>query len=257
MFLVNNFFPVIAENWILILVFFSIAIIYSSVGFGGGSSYLAGLSFTALPFIEIRSIALICNITVVSGNTWLFIKNNIFDWKKIIPLVVLSVPMAFFGGLIKLEQDVFYIVLACSLIIAGIFTWLTKLFQENEFKNNSVLLNLFLGGIIGFLSGLVGIGGGIFLAPVLYLTKWDSPKKIAAASSFFILLNSVSGLIGQSQHKDFSINYHLVALLVLSVFIGGQIGARLTVKIIKPTLLKRMTATLIIFVGIKLILNHL
>jgi uncharacterized membrane protein YfcA len=256
-FLASNLLSAFAENWLILLVFFCIAILYSSVGFGGGSSYLATLSFTTLPFVEIRTIALICNIMVVSGNSWLYIKNHLFNWKKLFPIVALSIPMAFIGGILKIEQHVFYILLANTLIITGILTWFSKLFNGQYYKYNSTSTNLIIGAIIGFFSGLVGVGGGIFLAPILYLTKWDTPKRIAVASSFFILVNSVSGLIGQIKNKQFEMDYELTFLLALSVFIGGQIGSRLTLNFIKPILLKKMTATLIIFVGLKILFQHI
>ena len=123
--------------------------------------------------------------------------------------------------------------------------------------NKTLVKDTAIGGIIGFVSGMVGIGGGIFLAPLLYLTKWDTPKRIAATSSFFILVNSVAGLIGQYQNPEFYIEPKLTVILIFSVLIGGQIGSRLSITMINASNLKRLTAVLIAFVGIKILLKHL
>ena len=235
-----------------------IAILYSSVGFGGGSSYLAVLSLFSIPFIEMRAIALICNVTVVSSNVIGFIKNKQFNWRKVLPLALFSIPLAFLGGKIKVENEYFKIFLALTLIVAAAFMLIA-----NKVKNTSkeTRINSFqdfsFGGLVGFISGLIGVGGGIFLAPLLHITKWDTPKKIAAASSLFILVNSISGLVGQAQNPNFYFEPYLTFTLVVSVFLGGQIGSKLREKIISPTVLKKMTAILILLAGIRLLLKHL
>src|SRR6185295_3980219 len=108
----------------ILVFFFVIAFIYASVGFGGGSSYLAVLALYALPFNEMRLIALICNIIVVTGGTIIFVKNKQVNWKKILPLALVSVPMAFWGATLKLNQDTFFVILGCSLIVAAILLWI-------------------------------------------------------------------------------------------------------------------------------------
>lgn len=245
------------ENWQIIIAFFVIAVLYSSVGFGGGSSYLAILSLFSLPFVQIRAIALICNIIVVSVNILGFIKNNSYVWKKVLPLALVSVPLAFIGGRININQQYFTILLAVTLIIAAIFMLMAntvknkeKTTRENSYKDFS------FGGIVGFTSGMVGIGGGIFLAPLLHLTKWDTPKKIAATSSLFIFVNSIAGLIGQSQNPQFTFEPYLTSSLILTVFVGGQIGSRMQEKIISPNLLKNLTAGLVLLVGIRLLFKY-
>ncbi|MGV6845741.1 MAG: sulfite exporter TauE/SafE family protein [Lutibacter sp.] len=256
----GDFISIFLNNIEFIILFFFIAVLYSSVGFGGGSSYLAVLALSSLAFTQIRAIALICNIVVVSGSTYLYIKNNLFDWKKIVPLVIISVPMAFIGGYLKINQTFFYILLGFTLIIASSLMWFSKHLQNTKSKvsvKNSLLKNLSFGGSIGFISGMVGIGGGIFLSPLLHLTNWNSVKKIAATSSFFILVNSISGLAGQYLNPDFSIKPIETVLFMIVVFIGGQIGSRLSIKFISPIKLKKATAILIAFVGLRLLLKHL
>lgn len=248
------------ENWEIISLFFLIAILYSSVGFGGGSSYLAVLALTSLAFTQIRAIALLCNIVVVTGSTFLYIKNKLFNWKKIIPLVLISVPMAFIGGYLRISQTFFFILLGITLLVAAILMWTSKYITEKADDYNfkkSITNDVSYGGGIGFISGMVGIGGGIFLAPLLHLTKWDTPKKIAATSSFFILVNSIAGLTGQYLNPTFSIEPTITLILMSTVLIGGQIGSRLSAKLISPFMLKKATAILIAFVALRILWKHL
>ena len=247
-------------HWEIIIFFMIIAFIYSSVGFGGGSSYLAILALYALPFKEIRLIALICNIIVVTGGTIIFIKNNQVDWKKILPLVIISVPMAFLGARLKISQDTFFILLGCSLIVAAILLWMqnnsTQSTEMKEAKPNIVRDGL-LGAGIGFLSGMVGIGGGIFLSPLLNLMRWDNSKKIAATASIFILVNSIAGIAGQLSTIPSDLNITRIIILCMAVLIGGQIGSRMGAVKFDLRIIRRVTAVLVFFAGIEVLTKHL
>ena len=244
----------------MLSLFFVIAMLYGSVGFGGGSSYLAILSLLGIDYLLLRSTALLCNITVVSGSSLLFWQKGFFKWKKIMTTVLLSIPMAYVGGRIQIEEKPFFIVLGFALIIAAILMLLQKKITQTKatfnFLKNNYVFNIFIGGVIGFLSGLIGIGGGIFLAPVLYLLKWDSPKVIAATAAFFILVNSIAGLIGQLSNPNFYLDYIFVVPLVLTVLVGGQIGVRLGAGPFKPQLVKTLTAILISFVGLRILIKY-
>jgi uncharacterized protein len=248
-------------HWEIIFFFLIVALIYASVGFGGGSSYIAILAVYALPFKEIRLIALLCNIIVVTGGTIIFIKNKQTDWKKIIPVVVFSVPLAFIGARLKISQDTFFIVLGISLLAAAILLWFrTKPGNLEIIKpagRYHYLQDGLLGAAIGFLSGMVGIGGGIFLSPLLNLMKWDNPKKIAATASVFILVNSISGIAGQISTLPANIDYTRIVVLCAAVFIGGQIGSRLGSSRFNPLIIKRVTALLVFFAGIEVLSKHL
>lgn len=249
---------VFMNNWHIILLFLFIAILYSSVGFGGGSSYLAVLALTTLSFTEIRATALLCNIVVVSSNVFLYQKQKEINWYKILPLIFFSIPLAYLGGFLKISNRTFFILLGFTLLIAAFTMWFSKNYVTNDFsKKNNNLKNSFLGGGIGFISGMVGIGGGIFLAPILHLSKWDTPKKIAATASVFILVNSSAGLLGQVANPDFKINWKLTLLLLITVLIGGQIGSRLSNNYFTPIQLKKTTSILIAFVSIKILYNFL
>lgn len=248
------------QHWELPLFFALIAFIYASVGFGGGSSYLAVLAVYALPFKELRLIALICNIIVVTGGVYVYVRNGQVNWKKIVPLVLLSVPLAYTGAIVRISQHTFFVLLGCSLIVAAVLLWInTKpatVSSIREPSKQALLKNGALGGAIGFLSGMVGIGGGIFLSPVLNLMKWDLPKKIAATASVFILVNSVSGIAGQLATLPEDIDRTRIVVLALAVLIGGQTGSRLAIKF-NPLVIRRLTALLVFCAGVNVLIKHL
>jgi len=244
----------------ILLFFFVIAFIYASVGFGGGSSYLAILALYGLPFKEMRLIALICNIIVVTGGTIIFIRNKQVDWKKILPLALISVPMAFLGATLKLSQDTFFVILGCCLIVAAVLLWIKTRRGDSENvirgKDNFIKDGL-TGGAIGFLSGMVGIGGGIFLSPLLNLIKWDTAKRIAATASVFIFVNSVAGIAGQLTAFREDFNYMRIILLCVAVFLGGQLGSRMGAIKFNPLVIRRLTAILVFAAGIEVLIRHL
>jgi uncharacterized membrane protein YfcA len=249
------------EHLEIIFFFAIIAFVYASVGFGGGSSYLAILAVYELPFKEIRFIALLCNIIVVTGGTIIFIRNKQTDWKKIIPVALVSVPLAFLGAILKISQDTFFILLGGSLLVAAVLLWIKTRPGDPDMAATPTKYHYvkdgLLGGAIGFLSGMVGIGGGIFLSPLLNLMKWDTAKKIAATASVFILVNSISGIAGQLTSLPSSINFTRVILLCLAVLVGGQVGSRMGAAKFNPLVIKRVTALLVFFAGVEVLSRHL
>ncbi len=255
------FIEILKQDFVLVLIFFVIALVYSTVGFGGGSSYSAVLSLTEMSFIEIRAISLLCNIMVVSNSTYQYFKKDLYQWNKILPLVIFSVPFAFLGGFIKIEQRFFYLILGATLLLASFFMFGGKYLKNNNFNYSkgsySIFKNALIGSFIGFLSGMVGIGGGVFLSPVLHFTKWDTSKRIVATSSFFILLNSIAGLIGQMQNLNFYLYLPKTILLLIAVFFGGFIGTKLSFYKLNVQHIKNITALLIGLVGIKIIFSHI
>ena len=243
---------------ILIISFFVIALIYSSVGFGGGSSYLTMLALMAVNFQLMRSTALLCNIIVVIGGVYIFYKEGKLDLKKTWPLVLSSIPLAYVGGFWPIRQEMFFILLGTILIVVSILLWFQpeKNSSHSNPKYDTVAFKVIVGGTLGLLSGLVGIGGGIFLSPILHFIRWDEAKKISAAASFFILVNSVSGLAGQF-HQQNALDWNFIWPLLLAVLLGGQIGSRLGAQKFNPVYVKRITAMLILVAGSKILFDNL
>lgn len=242
---------------LLALLFFITAALYASVGFGGGSTYNALLVLYGADYHILPSIALVCNIIVVAGGSYAFAKGGHLDLRRLLPFVVTSVPAAWAGGRIPISETIFIGALGFSLLAAGLHLALDrKRDLDAEMKKTPPALAWVVGGGIGFLSGLVGIGGGIFLAPVLYLIRWGKPKEIAGACSLFILVNSLSGLTGQvmklgdmgalAMMRDYW-------MLFPAVLIGGQIGSRMANTGLSSLAIKRLTAVLILYVSIRLI----
>lgn len=246
------------ENLLLLsLGFFIVATLYSSVGFGGGSSYLALLTLFFVSFLAIRSIALVCNLVVVSTSTYLYFKHGHAKLKDFLPFVVTSIPLAYIGASFKLSEKVFFIILGVSLVISAIaLAGQTYTKTVTSLKKYPSYFSYTIGGIIGLLSGLVGIGGGIFLAPILNHFRWTTPLKIAALASFFILVNSVSGLLGLFNSGTLVLPWKEALILITVVFLGGQLGIRVSLKKLTPNGIKRVTALLVLVVGLRVLLKN-
>jgi uncharacterized protein len=241
--------------FILSFLFFLTAILYSSVGFGGGSTYLALLLIWGIPYKIFPVIALCCNIIVVSGNCFNYIRAGNINIRLLTPYLISSIPLAFVGGSLQLDKNLFEIILFIVLMLAGSLLLLKfKSFDDSkELKNNiSKIISLLIGGFIGFISGVVGIGGGIFLSPILLLIKAGKTKHIATTASLFILINSISGLSGQLTKGFVLDEIYNYWPLFLSVLIGGQLGNFLNIKIFPSRILALLTAGLVIFVALRM-----
>jgi uncharacterized membrane protein YfcA len=238
--------------FILSILFFVTAILYSSVGFGGGTSYLALLLIWDIPYHIFPVIALCCNIIVVSGNCFNYIKAGNFNLKLLLPYLIGSIPLAFIGGSLPIEKKIFEILLFTILTLAG-FLLLFKFrsYEDNKdiYRKIPKIVSITIGGILGFFSGIVGIGGGIFLSPILFLLRAGKSQHVVTAASIFILINSISGIFGQLT-KDIVLTEILnYWFLFWVVFIGGQIGNYLNLKIFPARILALITAVLVIFVA--------
>lgn len=233
-------------------LFFIVALFYAAVGFGGGSSYLALLVMWKVPYEAIPAIALLCNIVVVLGNSVNYIRKNLLRLNLIAPLALTSVPFAYIGGRIPVEKDLFVIILFTTLLVAGLRLLIKHQTYDDSPESYRVLpikINLIVGSILGFLAGITGIGGGIFLSPILYYFRAGSPKQISAVASMFILINSVSGLLGQFSKgvpSELIGNYWTLPLLAL---IGGQIGNLVVIKFVPARVVALLTALLVLFVA--------
>ena len=241
--------------FILSILFFVTAILYSSVGFGGGSTYLALLLIWDVPYYIFPVIALFCNVIVVSGNTFNYVRAGNLNFRLLIPYFIGSIPFAFLGGSINIDKYIFEILLFFVLSVAGVLL----LINSNSFKTENIKINkinnfisILIGSILGFVSGIVGIGGGIFLSPILFLLKAGYPRQIATTASLFILINSISGILGQLT-KDNVVNEILNYWpLFVVVLLGGQLGNFLNLRFLSNKILALMTSLLVIFVAIRL-----
>ena len=242
-------------DWWIVIVFFFVALIYSSVGFGGGSTYIALLLLIGLTIPEVRITALVCNIIVVSGNTIRYARNDMIPYKDLSVIIFSSVPLAFLGGLISLPTELYKLFAGFLLIVASALLLIkTRQVEARDQSIHPIGLAV-ISGLIGFASGVIGIGGGIFLAPILLLIRWNKPIVIAAVSSVFILVNSIAGLAGVvSTQSIFDIQKLLY--LGIAVLIGGQIGNHLSLRKINQSVIKTITAILVGFVGIRIILLY-
>ncbi len=240
---------------ILSILFFVTAILYSSVGFGGGSTYLALLLLWGVPYFIFPVIALCCNIIVVSGNCFNYIRAGNLNLKLLIPYLIGSVPLAFIGGSIPVEKKFFEILLFSVLTIAGILLLFKfKSYDEDQknYKKIPKIISIIIGAILGFISGVVGIGGGIFLSPILFLIRAGKPKHIVTAASLFILINSLSGIVGQLTKNEVLNQIVSYWFLFLIVLVGGQIGNFLNLKIFSSRILALITASLVLFVALRM-----
>ena len=240
---------------ILSIFFFITAILYSSVGFGGGSTYLALLLIWDIPYYIFPVIALVCNIIVVTGNSINYLRAGNHNIKLLIPFLIGSIPLAFLGGTLKIDKEIFEILLFLVLSIAGFLLLLNNKAYENKkiiIRKLNSIVSIIIGSILGFVSGVVGIGGGIFLSPILFLLKADNPKNIVTTASLFILVNSISGVFGQLTKENIFSELIIYLPLFLSVLIGGLLGNYINLKIFSNRDLALITSLLVIFVAIRM-----
>ena len=240
---------------LLAILFLVTSVLYSSVGFGGGSTYLALLMIWGVPYFIFPVIALFCNIIVVSGNCFNYIRAGNLNLKLLIPYLIGSIPLAYIGGSLPIEKKLFEILLFLVLAVAG--TLLLLNFRSYDDKESSYRkipapISILIGGILGFISGVVGIGGGIFLSPILFLIKAAKPKHIVTAASLFILINSISGVIGQLTKNVVLSDISNYWYLFLIVIIGGHIGNFVSLKVFPTRLLALVTSGLVLFVAIRM-----
>ena len=240
---------------LLAILFLFTAILYSSVGFGGGSTYLALLLIWGVPYIIFPVIALSCNVIVVSGNCFNYIRAGNLNLKLLIPYLIGSIPLAYLGGSLPIEKRLFEILLFLVLAAAGallLFNFKSYDDKEESYRKIPKTVSILIGGALGFISGVVGIGGGIFLSPMLFLIRAGRPKHIVTTASLFILINSISGIIGQLTKNAVLAEVSNYWYLLATVLIGGQVGNFLNLKIFSTRILALVTAFLVLFVAIRM-----
>lgn len=238
---------------LLCLIFFVIAFVYASAGMGGGSAYLAAMALMGVPKALLPAVALSCNTLVSSSSFYHYYRQGFLRYQNVVPFLVASVPCAFIGGVLEISDTLFRVLLASSLALAGIvmilkresFEWKRKLEWDNVW-----LVALPIGGLLGLLAGLIGIGGGVFLIPLLLFFGWAKTKEAAAAGALFILVNSVSGLLGHFVAGRVQIDWMWPVLLV--VIVGGWLGGRVGAFKYSPLGLQKVFGGIILFVAYKM-----
>lgn len=238
----------------LAALFFLVALIYASVGFGGGSTYTALLGLWGIDYKLIPVISLLCNIIVVGGGVWRFQHKKLIDWKAVLPLLLVSAPLAFLGGLVPLKQWLFLFILGSALFASCIALFIqTDNWQPRKMPKPALLG---ISAMVGLLAGLSGIGGGIFMAPVLHLIRWAEARRIAAFASLYILVNSIAGVAGQLVKNGPDVFGGVLETywpMMVAVFVGGQIGGILGMRLFSPRILRSVTALLVGYVAVRLI----
>jgi len=244
---------------ILTGLFLLVAVAYSAVGFGGGSTYNALLILSGMDYRLVPAIALSCNILVVTGGVYHFWRAGYLRARQLLPFTVLSIPMAWLGGSLEISEQVFIGLLGFGLLVAAAQMLLKPRASNAGFNYSGSrywLIAAPIGGLIGLLAGITGIGGGIYLAPIIYFLHLAPARTVAGITSGFILVNSISGLAGQMMKAG--VNSPMEGWLqawplFIAVVIGGQIGSHLGVYKLPETWIKRLTAVLMLYVAFRLI----
>lgn len=236
---------------IFYILLFIVAFLYASVGHGGASGYLALMALYGIAPAVMKPTALLLNIFVSLTSFIQFYKAKHFNWKIFWPLALASLPLAFAGGLMVINGDVYKKILGILLLLPVIRFAFFSNSDVTEMKKLSIILSVIIGGSIGLLSGMIGIGGGIILSPILLLLKWTDQKQTAAISALFIFVNSLSGLAGQLV-KGIAFNNSMIGYVVVA-FAGGLLGSYFGAQKFNQPVLRKILATVLLIAAIKLI----
>ncbi len=233
---------------------FVVAFLYASVGHGGASGYLALMALYAFSPAVMKPTALLLNLFVSSVSFLQFYRGGFFKWKMFLPFALASIPLSFFGGTISIDSFGYKKILGVLLLIPVIRFFFFKNADPKDIRPATIWLSLLIGGIIGLLSGMIGIGGGIILSPVLLLLKWTDQKQTAAISALFIFVNSVAGLGGQLTK---GIEFRSDMFIYVGIaFAGGLCGAYLGSFKFPQTAIKNVLACVLALAAYKLLFTY-
>jgi uncharacterized protein len=239
-----------AEILLAVCMFFGAAL-YSSVGHGGASAYIALMALFGVAPAVMRPTALVLNIIVTSFTSWRYFNAGLFRWRTLWPFLLGAVPFAFMGGAINLPGHIYKPLLGVVLLLSATrMLWPKELQSSREWHDPSVIVGILCGAGIGFLSGLTGTGGGIFLSPLLLFLGWSSAKPASGVVAVFILCNSAAGLLGN--FASVRAVPHDLPLFAGAVFAGAILGSTLGIRLATPLILRALGIVLVI-AGLKLI----
>lgn len=241
---------------LLVLGFLITALLYASVGFGGGSTYSALLALSGLDYRLLPLISLACNIVVVAGSSLRFARAGLTPWRKALWIVALGAPASFLGGLTPIMEATFLALLGASLVLTSLTMLIPVRDNADGAPTRAARWMPLAAAPLGYFAGLVGIGGGIFLAPLLHLARWEAARGIAATASLFILVNSLFGLGGQLLKNGPGLFGQAIGAalpLLVAVVIGGHIGSLLAARLLPARWIRWLTAALVLVVGARLL----
>lgn len=233
------------------LLLFVVAFLYSSVGHGGASGYLALMALFSFAPETMRPTALLLNIFVATTSFVQYYRGGHFRWKLFWPFAVASVPAAFVGGLILMDAHLYKIVLGILLLFSVVRLGGLKFDDNAPRRKQGIAVSLLIGAAIGLLSGMIGIGGGIILSPLILLLYWGNMKQTAAVSALFILVNSISGMAGLLT-KGVHFSHDMIWMIVVAFF-GGLAGSYLGSMKVGSVLLRRTLALVLLVASVKLL----
>lgn len=244
---------ILSSPYFVAIPFFLIALAYSAVGLGGGSSYTALMLILGFNTLVIPTVSLTLNLFVTSVGSFNFIRNKHAKLKLILPFLLSSIPMAYLGGALQLPKEIFYWALLASLlfVVARLYLWEKVSLQLNLSEKGRLIISVASGGILGLVAGIVGIGGGIYLVPLIIIMGLGTAKEAAACGVIFIWLNSASGLVARAQYNPISLSDYIP--IVIAVFAGGLIGSFFGAAKLSPKMMEKLLGAIIIVAIILLV----
>lgn len=247
---------VMSFDLLMTILIFAVAGLYAAVGHAGASGYLAVMGLFGVDPAIMKPTALVLNILVSIIGTYKFYRAGHFSWKLFWPFALTSIPMAFLGGRLNLSFDVYNLIVGVILVFSSLRLFVTaRSAGEQNITSPKIWVALIAGSVIGFLSGLTGVGGGIFLSPLLLLLNWAGAKPTAAVSAAFILVNSISGLLGH--WTSVTVLPPQILIWGATVLVGGWIGAELGSKRLANPVYRQLLAIVLVVASIKMILTVL
>ncbi|MEW6673870.1 MAG: sulfite exporter TauE/SafE family protein [Thermodesulfobacteriota bacterium] len=237
---------IISSPYILAILFFIVAFTYSSVGLGGGSSYTALMAIFGIDAVAIPMLSLSLNLFVTSVGSYNFIRNKHGNIRLIAPFLISSIPMSYLGGSFKLPKEMFYWILLISLgfVAIRIYFWQNTTIKLNINQKEKIIISLLSGSVLGLVAGIVGIGGGIYLVPLIIILGLGTEKEAATCGAIFIWLNSFAGILSRLQYNTIDLKAYIP--LIVAVIAGGTLGSSMGAVTFSPRTMEKILGIVII-----------